>query len=216
MEPPLEADSATGRFVVPVFNAYSGSGVAEGEIVFAGYGLPADYRTLDSAGVSVRGNIVLARYGRSFRGIKAREAGLRGALGLLLAEVVKVNGIQVDPEDPFNIMYSSGTTGLPKGIVHTHAIRLAYATMGIAAFRIKPESVIMHAGAIVFNGAFVDLMPTVYQGGTYILLPQFDPHDFIETIIQEKVTHTMMVPSLLPLTIRVPSGDQRKLFTPSS
>jgi len=83
-EPPLEEDPATSLDTVPVFNAYSGSGVAEGEVVFAGYGLPADYRMLDSAGISVRGKIVLARYGRSFRGIKAREAEQRGALALLL------------------------------------------------------------------------------------------------------------------------------------
>lgn len=83
-EPSLDEDPATRLDMVPVFNAYSGSGVAEGEVVFAGYGLPADYRMLDSAGISVRGKIVLARYGRSFRGIKAREAEERGALGLLL------------------------------------------------------------------------------------------------------------------------------------
>jgi len=103
-------------------------------------------------------------------------------------------GITIEPDDPFNIMYSSGTTGLPKGIMHTHRIRIAYGTSFAASFRLKPESVTMHAGAIVFNGAFVDLMPTVFQGATYILLPQFDPEEYINTIIEEKVTHVMMVP----------------------
>ncbi len=83
-EPPLAVDPSTGVDPVPVFNAYSGRGVAEAEVVFAGYGLPADYRVLDSAGVSVAGKIVLARYGRSYRGIKAREAEARGAVALLL------------------------------------------------------------------------------------------------------------------------------------
>ena len=83
-EPGIETDPATLGSGVPVFNAYSGDGVGEGELVFAGYGLPADYRALDSAGVSVRGKVVLVRYGRSFRGIKAREAETRGAVGLLL------------------------------------------------------------------------------------------------------------------------------------
>ncbi len=120
-------------------------------------------------------------------------------------------GIEISPEDPFNIMYSSGTTGLPKGIVHTHAIRIAYGTSFAAAYRMKPESVTMHAGAIVFNGAFVDLMPTVFQGATYVLLPQFDPISFIDTIIQEKVTHVEMVPAQIIAMMNAPNFDPQAM-----
>ncbi len=120
-------------------------------------------------------------------------------------------GITIEPDDPFNIMYSSGTTGLPKGIVHTHRIRIAYGTSFAASFRLKPESVTMHAGAIVFNGAFVDLMPTVFQGATYILLPQFDPEDYINTIIQEKVTHVMMVPAQIIAMLNAPNFDPQAM-----
>lgn len=114
-------------------------------------------------------------------------------------------GIRIDPEDPFNIMYSSGTTGLPKGIVHTHRIRGAYATSFAAGFRITPESVVMHAGAIVFNGCFVDLMPAVFLGATYILLSQFDPVGFIDTVEKEQVTHAMMVPSQIIALLGAPN-----------
>lgn len=120
-------------------------------------------------------------------------------------------GIQVEDDDVFNIMYSSGTTGMPKGIVHTHAIRIAYGTSFAAAFRIAPESVTLHAGAIVFNGAFVDLMPTVFQGATYVLLPQFDPIEYIECIHQEKVTHVMMVPAQIIAMLNAPNFDPDKL-----
>jgi len=113
--------------------------------------------------------------------------------------------------DAFNIMYSSGTTGLPKGIVHTHDIRIAYGTTFAAAFRIAPESVTLHAGAIVFNGAFVDLMPTVFQGATYILMPQFSPVEYIECIQQEKVTHVMMVPAQIIAMLNAPNFDPNKL-----
>ena len=117
----------------------------------------------------------------------------------------------VQSSDVFNIMYSSGTTGLPKGIVHTHQIRLAYGTSFAAGFRISPESVIMHAGAIVFNGAFVDLMPAVFQGATYVLLPQFDPDSYMDAIFREKVTHVMMVPAQIIAMLNTPGFDPKKL-----
>ena len=113
--------------------------------------------------------------------------------------------ITVLPEDPFNIMYSSGTTGLPKGIVHTHRIRMAYATSFAAAYRMTPESITMHAGAIVFNGAFVDLMPTFFLGAAYILLPQFEPVEYIDTIERERVTHVMLVPSQIIAMLNAPN-----------
>ena len=60
------------------------AGIGEGELVFVNYGLIEDYAMLDARGVSVKGKVVLARYGRSFRGIKAREAEKRGAVALLI------------------------------------------------------------------------------------------------------------------------------------
>jgi len=117
----------------------------------------------------------------------------------------------IEPDDVFNIMYSSGTTGLPKGIIHSHRIRMAYGTSFAASFRLTPESVTMHAGAIVFNGAFVDLMPTVFQGATYILLPQFDPEEYIQTIINEGVTHVMMVPAQIIAMLNAPNFDPQAM-----
>ena len=68
------------------------------------------------------------------------------------------------PDDLFNIMYTSGTTGLPKGIMHTHFVRSMYCLLMASACRMTPESRTLHTGAIVFNGAFVTLMPTLYLG----------------------------------------------------
>jgi len=77
------AEPGTGP-QVPPFNGYTGDGNVTADVVYVNYGLIEDYKTLDSLGVSVSGKIVLARYGRSFRGIKAREAQKRGAVGLIV------------------------------------------------------------------------------------------------------------------------------------
>jgi acyl-CoA synthetase (AMP-forming)/AMP-acid ligase II len=120
-------------------------------------------------------------------------------------------GILVTDSDPFNIMYSSGTTGLPKGIIHTHYIRAMYATIFAGSYRMTPESVTMHAGAIVFNGAFVDLMPTMFIGGTYVLLDRFDPVDYIDTVEREKVTHVILVPAQIIALLNAPNFSFEKL-----
>lgn len=83
-EPPVPGDEATQRPQYLTVNGSSGAGVGEGEVVFVNFGLIEDYATLDSLGVSVKDKVVLARYGRSFRGIKAREAEKRGAVALLI------------------------------------------------------------------------------------------------------------------------------------
>lgn len=117
----------------------------------------------------------------------------------------------VTSDDLFNIMFTSGTTGVPKGIMHTHFVRTMYCTLMAAAFRVTPESRSLHTGAIVFNGAFVTLMATFYHGGTYILQRQFDPEAAIATIEHERVTHTMLVPSQIVALLNAPGFDPARL-----
>ncbi|WP_313951815.1 AMP-binding protein [Accumulibacter sp.] len=119
--------------------------------------------------------------------------------------------VQVDPEALFNIMYTSGTTGLPKGIIHSHFVRSMYCTLFASAWRMTPESVVLHTGAIVFNGAFVTLMPCFYLGARYVLQRQFDAEEAIEIIAREGVTHTMMVPAQIIALLNAPNFSPDKL-----
>ena len=119
--------------------------------------------------------------------------------------------VEIGDDDPYNIIYSSGTTGAPKGIVHTHYIRAMYCMLFASTFRISPESVVLHSGSIVFNGAFLTLMPAMYLGAKYILHKSFDPRKFVETVQRERVTHAMMVPSQIVALLGSPHFSPQAL-----
>ena len=138
--------------------------------------------------------------------------GYRGYTDLVAAQSSDAPpAVAVEDDDPYNIVYSSGTTGSPKGIVHTHYIRAMYCTLFAGSFRFTPESVVMHAGSLVFNGAFVTMMPAWYLGCTYILHQRFDPVAFIDTVEREGVTHVMMVPSQIVAVMNAPNFSPVKL-----
>ncbi|HEY7511397.1 MAG TPA: M28 family peptidase, partial [Vicinamibacteria bacterium] len=86
VEPALAQDATSGqaREQLPVYNAYSVDGDVTGELVYVNYGLPRDYEELARRGVDVKGRIVIARYGGSWRGIKPKVAAEHGAIGCII------------------------------------------------------------------------------------------------------------------------------------
>ena len=109
-EPPLAEDPTTQQRPWPAMNGTAGSGDVTAPVIYVNYGLADDYAALDSLKVDVRGRIVIARYGRSFRGIKAREAEKRGAAALLLYS---------DPQDDGYVrgdIYPAGPMRNPDGV----------------------------------------------------------------------------------------------------
>lgn len=117
----------------------------------------------------------------------------------------------LDGDDLYNIVYSSGTTGEPKGIMHSHYVRSMYAALFANAWRMTPESVVLHSGALIFNGAFVTMLPCFFCAGTFIFHEAFDAAEVIETIAREKVTHTMLVPSQISAIFNAPNYTAGKL-----
>ena len=143
--------------------------------------------------------------------IDGDEPGFGDYRALAAAQPDSLAPAKVAADDLFNIMFTSGTTGMPKGIMHTHFVRSMYCTLMAAAFRMTPESRTLHTGAIVFNGAFVTMMPTFYLGATYILQRQFDPEETIAAIERERVTHVMLVPAQIIALLGWPRFDPKRL-----
>ena len=85
-EPALSIDPTSGQTSeqLPTYNAYSHDGDVTAPLVYVNYGRPEDYEILDRHGVSVKGAIVLARYGESWRGIKPKVAAEHGAVGCII------------------------------------------------------------------------------------------------------------------------------------
>ncbi|HYG64764.1 MAG TPA: M28 family metallopeptidase [Thermoanaerobaculia bacterium] len=81
---PGDATSGQTADQLPIYNAYSVDGDVTGELVYVNYGVPRDYEDLERRGIDVRGKIVLARYGGSWRGIKPKVAAEHGAIGCLI------------------------------------------------------------------------------------------------------------------------------------
>lgn len=99
--------------------------------------------------------------------------------------------VQVGPEDPFNIIYSSGTTGMPKGIVQPHAMRWFHIGRAPAGFG---EAVTMVATPLYSNTTLVSFLPTLGWGGTVVLMARFDAREYLTLAAKHRASITMLVP----------------------
>jgi acyl-CoA synthetase (AMP-forming)/AMP-acid ligase II len=104
-------------------------------------------------------------------------------------------GIRHRPGDDLNIIYSSGTTGLPKGIVQTHAARLHFAFSNAIELGITSDARTLTTTSLYSNGTWIVMLPTLFAGGTLHVMPSFDPAGFLDTVKRERITHSFMVPA---------------------
>ncbi len=105
-EPPLKEDPTSNQKSeqLPTYNAFSADGDVTAPLVYVNYGVPADYETLERNGISVKGAIVIARYGGSWRGIKPKVAYEHGAVGALIYSDPRDDGFgagETYPAGPF-------------------------------------------------------------------------------------------------------------------
>jgi long-chain acyl-CoA synthetase len=108
------------------------------------------------------------------------------------ADAVPAN-VDIRPEWPFNIIYSSGTTGAPKGIVQPHSMRWTHVQRGVGN-GYGAGAVTLLSTPLYSNTTLVSFFPTVGLGGTVVLMPKFDAGAYLALAEKYRVTHTMLVP----------------------
>ena len=116
-EPPVPGDPTSYQTAeqLPPYNAYSIDGDVTGPLVYVNYGIPSDYDELALRGISVKGAIVIARYGRSWRGVKPKVAAEHGAIGCIIYSDPGDDGYADD--DTFPVGPARSANGVQRGSV---------------------------------------------------------------------------------------------------
>ncbi|MES1929506.1 4-coumarate--CoA ligase [Salinisphaera dokdonensis CL-ES53] len=118
--------------------------------------------------------------------------------------------VEPNPDTIFNIIYSSGTTGAPKGIVHTNALRwpqIAGSTVSLY----DGDCVTLVSTPLYSNTTLVSFMPALAAGSTLVLMPKFDAGQFLALAEKHRVTHAMLVPVQYRRLLDHPDFDRTDL-----
>ena len=101
--------------------------------------------------------------------------------------------VEITPDLPFNLIYSSGTTGKPKGIVQSHAMRWPHNHLADPP-GYGPDAIAIISTGLYSNTTLVSFLPALAGGGTVVLMPRFDARRFLELSERHRATHAMLVP----------------------
>jgi acyl-CoA synthetase (AMP-forming)/AMP-acid ligase II len=114
--------------------------------------------------------------------------------------------LEIDPDQPFNIIYSSGTTGTPKGIVQPHKMRWGHVRRA-EALGYDTTAITIVSTPLYSNTTLVSLIPALMRGGTVVLMRKFDARGFLELSQKHRATHAMLVPVQYRRLMDLPDFD---------
>jgi acyl-CoA synthetase (AMP-forming)/AMP-acid ligase II len=123
------------------------------------------------------------------------RAGWDSVPGLMAAASPEPCGVKIKPEDIITILYTSGTTGHPKGIEHTHVSRMMYPYGFAMGLKLDRYSVSILGTPPYASGTWITMMPTMYRGGTVVILKKFSAEAFLAAVERERGTHAFLVPT---------------------
>jgi len=121
--------------------------------------------------------------------------------------------VRYDLGDDFNIIYSSGTTGTPKGIVQTHRARQHWSYSNALELRMDHTTVALATTSLYSNGTWFMLLPPLFVGATVVIMESFSPEGLLDLVAREGVTHTFMVPTQYIGVLESPALDDADLST---
>jgi acyl-CoA synthetase (AMP-forming)/AMP-acid ligase II len=124
---------------------------------------------------------------------------------------VRPSPVTVGPNEMFNIIYSSGTTGEPKGIVHSHRMRWMQLRAVAALSAYSSSSVTILSTPLYSNMTLANLFPTLGSGGCAVLMDKFDPGGFLALAEKHRATHAMLGPVQYRRIMAVPDFDRYDL-----
>ncbi len=160
---------------------------------------------------------VAAEMGDALAGVNTRQIALDGSdvgqafYDWLPAEGAKPSPVTIGKKDPFNIIYSSGTTGTPKGIVQSHGMRWRHLAPRVDGIGFGPDAVAFISTPLYSNTTLVHFFPALAGGGTVVMLAKFDVVKWLTAAQTHRVTHAMLVPVQYRRLLEHPDFDKYDL-----